>query len=169
MLPSGITELIVTTYAAWGTRVHGSGEANPSHDHPCPSNPRTPRRWRTRPAGLVVSAGPHPNRNGSPISTCSPESPALAALLHRRGFVCVGPTTMFTPVQATGIIDTHRTDTHRRCTSGILPPEKRSRPVVFEATTGPLAQSSSDSAPATAGTAAIGRVGFRTRASLRNR
>src|SRR3954468_3515984 len=54
------------------------------------------------------------------VPTTSAESVALAKALGRRGFVFVGPTTMFALMEAIGIVDTHLLDSHRRGSSGVL-------------------------------------------------
>ena len=53
------------------------------------------------------------------IPTQSEESRALARALRARGFVFVGPTTMFALMEAVGIVDTHLVGSHRRGTSGV--------------------------------------------------
>jgi DNA-3-methyladenine glycosylase I len=53
------------------------------------------------------------------VPTQSPESVALSKALKKRGFVFVGPTTMYALMEAVGIVDTHLVDSHRRGTSGI--------------------------------------------------
>ncbi|WP_186181366.1 DNA-3-methyladenine glycosylase I [Burkholderia gladioli] len=53
------------------------------------------------------------------IPTTSPESEALSKGLRKRGFVFVGPTTMFALMEATGIVDTHLMASHRRGCSGV--------------------------------------------------
>ncbi|MHB1535028.1 MAG: DNA-3-methyladenine glycosylase I [Acidimicrobiales bacterium] len=53
------------------------------------------------------------------IPTVSDESRALAADLQRRGFVFVGPTTMYALMQAVGLVDSHLVGSHRRGTSGV--------------------------------------------------
>ncbi|HYN28501.1 MAG TPA: DNA-3-methyladenine glycosylase I [Dermatophilaceae bacterium] len=53
------------------------------------------------------------------VPTRSPESEALALTLRRRGFVFVGPTTMFALMEAVGVVDTHLVGSHRRGTSGV--------------------------------------------------
>ena len=53
------------------------------------------------------------------VPTQSAESKALAKALRGRGFVFVGPTTMFALMEAVGIVDTHLVGSHRRGTSGI--------------------------------------------------
>lgn len=55
------------------------------------------------------------------IPTESTESRALARELRRRGFVFVGPTSMYALMEAVGIVDTHLMASHRRGTSGIWP------------------------------------------------
>lgn len=55
------------------------------------------------------------------IPSTSPESVALSAELHRRGFRFVGPTTMFALMEAVGIVDTHLVGSHRRGSSGVWP------------------------------------------------
>lgn len=53
------------------------------------------------------------------IPTQSEESRALARALRARGFVFVGPTTMFALMEAVGVVDTHLVGSHRRGTSGV--------------------------------------------------
>jgi DNA-3-methyladenine glycosylase I len=53
------------------------------------------------------------------IPTQSEESRALAKALRARGFVFVGPTTMFALMEAVGVVDTHLVGSHRRGTSGV--------------------------------------------------
>ena len=65
-----------------------------------------------------------PERTPEPVTpadvpTRSAESAALAAELRRRGFVFVGPTTMFALMEAVGIVDTHLVGSHRRGSSGV--------------------------------------------------
>ncbi|MDM9560931.1 DNA-3-methyladenine glycosylase I [Bordetella petrii] len=55
------------------------------------------------------------------IPTVSEASTALSQALRRRGFKFVGPTTMHALMEATGMIDTHLVDSHRRGSSGIWP------------------------------------------------
>lgn len=55
------------------------------------------------------------------IPTSSPESLALSKALRKRGFVFVGPTTMYALMEAIGMVDTHLLDSHRRGTSGVWP------------------------------------------------
>ena len=69
--------------------------------------------WSFRPADT-----PRP-RTFAEIPTTSPESIALSRELRRRGFVFVGPTTMYALMEAVGIVDTHLLDSHRRGTSGV--------------------------------------------------
>ena len=58
-------------------------------------------------------------RTAAEIPTRSTESEALARALRRAGFAFVGPTTMYALMEATGIIDTHLLDSHRRGSSGV--------------------------------------------------
>jgi DNA-3-methyladenine glycosylase I len=65
-----------------------------------------------------------PERTPAPTSyaevpTTSPESAALAKALRGKGFVFVGPNTMFALMEAVGIVDTHLVDSHRRGSSGV--------------------------------------------------
>lgn len=60
-------------------------------------------------------------RTVSEIPTISAESTALSKALRGRGFSFVGPTTMHALMEATGIVDTHLIDSHRRGSSGIWP------------------------------------------------
>lgn len=71
--------------------------------------------WSFQPATT-----PRPERFED-IPTTSTEAAALAKELRRRGFVFVGPTTMFALMEAVGIVDTHLASSHRRGTSGIWP------------------------------------------------
>ena len=48
------------------------------------------------------------------LVTTSPESVALSKALKKRGFVFVGPTTMFALMEAIGIFDPHLVGCHRR-------------------------------------------------------
>jgi DNA-3-methyladenine glycosylase I len=58
-------------------------------------------------------------RTYADVPTTSPESVALSKALRKRGFVFVGPTTMFALMEAVGIVDTHLVDSHRRGSSGV--------------------------------------------------
>ena len=69
--------------------------------------------WSFRPAST-----PAPTSYAEVPST-SPESVALAKELRRRGFVFVGPTTMFALMEAVGVVDTHLVGSHRRGSSGV--------------------------------------------------
>ena len=65
-----------------------------------------------------------PDRTPAPASyddvpTTSPESKALAKALRGKGFVFVGPTTMFALMEAVAIVDTHLLDSHRRGSSRV--------------------------------------------------
>ena len=55
------------------------------------------------------------------VPTTSVESIALSKALRKKGFVFVGPTTMFALMEAIGMVDTHLMDSHRRASSGIWP------------------------------------------------
>jgi DNA-3-methyladenine glycosylase I len=55
------------------------------------------------------------------IPTTSAESIALSKALRKRGFVFVGPTTMYALMEAIGMVDTHLLDSHRRGSSGVWP------------------------------------------------
>jgi DNA-3-methyladenine glycosylase I len=75
-------------------------------------------------AALIWSFQPHATpapRTVADIPTTSDESLALSKALRKRGFVFVGPTTMYALMEATGIIDTHLLDSHRRGSSGVWP------------------------------------------------
>lgn len=77
-------------------------------------------------AALIWSFQPHATpapRTIAEIPTTSAESLALSKALRKRGFVFVGPTTMHALMEATGIMDTHLVDSHRRGTSGVWPRE----------------------------------------------
>ena len=69
--------------------------------------------WSFRP-----EATPAPT-SYSDVPTQSPESLALSKALKRRGFVFVGPTTMYALMEAVGVVDTHLVDSHRRGSSGV--------------------------------------------------
>ena len=71
---------------------------------------------------LIWSFQPHTTpapRTIADIPTTSTESIALSKALRKRGFVFVGPTTMHALMEATGIVDTHLVDSHRRGSSGV--------------------------------------------------
>jgi DNA-3-methyladenine glycosylase I len=75
-------------------------------------------------AALIWSFQPHATpapRTIAEIPTTSAESIALSKALRKRGFVFVGPTTMHALMEATGIVDTHLVDSHRRGSSGVWP------------------------------------------------
>lgn len=60
-----------------------------------------------------------PERDPAPTTTeeqlaTTPESVALSKELKRRGFVFVGPTTMYALMQALGLVDDHLVGCHRR-------------------------------------------------------
>lgn len=69
--------------------------------------------WSFRP-----SSTPRPERFAD-VPTTSDESRALSRELKRRGFVFVGPTTMYALMEAIGMVDTHLVGSHRRGTSGV--------------------------------------------------
>lgn len=69
--------------------------------------------WSFQPATT-----PMPKTLGE-VGTTSPESVALSKALRKRGFVFVGPTTMYALMEAIGMIDTHLVDSHRRGSSGV--------------------------------------------------
>ena len=71
--------------------------------------------WSFRP-----DATPRP-RTLAEVPTTSPESLSLSRALKRKGFVFVGPTTMYALMEAVGIVDTHLLGSHRRGTSGVWP------------------------------------------------
>lgn len=71
--------------------------------------------WQFQPA-----ATPEPTSLDQ-VPTASPESRALSDALRKRGFVFVGPTTMFALMEAIGMVDTHLLGSHRRGSSGIWP------------------------------------------------
>lgn len=61
---------------------------------------------------------PQPERFAD-VPTTPDESKALSRELKRRGFVFVGPTTMYALMEAIGMVDTHLVGSHRRGTSGV--------------------------------------------------
>lgn len=61
------------------------------------------------------------------IPTSSAESVALSKTLKKKGFVFVGPTTMFALMEAIGIVDTHLLSSHRRGSSGVWTDESTPR------------------------------------------
>jgi len=69
--------------------------------------------WSFRP-----EATPTPSSYAE-VPTQSAESVALSKALKKKGFVFVGPTTMFALMEAVGIVDTHLVDSHRRGSSGV--------------------------------------------------
>ncbi|WP_458112596.1 DNA-3-methyladenine glycosylase I [Arthrobacter sp. R1-13] len=68
--------------------------------------------------GFKPATTPQP-KTLAETATTSPESIALSKALRKRGFVFVGPTTMYALMEAIGMIDTHLVDSHRRGSSGI--------------------------------------------------
>jgi len=69
---------------------------------------------------FVPDATPTP-RSPEEVPTTSPESTALSKELKRRGFTFVGPTTMHALMEATGLVDTHLLECHRRGVGGRWP------------------------------------------------
>jgi DNA-3-methyladenine glycosylase I len=69
--------------------------------------------WSFRPGATPAPA------SYADVPTHSPESVALSKALKKRGFVFVGPTTMYALMEAVGIVDTHLLDSHRRGSSGV--------------------------------------------------
>jgi DNA-3-methyladenine glycosylase I len=68
-------------------------------------------------AAFVLSFAPeHPPAptTTDEMTATSPESIALSKALKKRGFVFVGPTTMFALMEAIGIFDPHLVGCHRR-------------------------------------------------------
>ena len=61
-------------------------------------------------------------RSLAEVPASSAESRALSNALRSKGFVFVGPTTMFALMEAVGVVDTHLLDSHRRGSSGVWPP-----------------------------------------------
>lgn len=70
--------------------------------------------------GFKPENTPQP-RTLAEIPTQSPESKALAIALKQRGFVFIGPTTMFALMEAVGIVNTHLLKSHRRAAAGVWP------------------------------------------------
>jgi DNA-3-methyladenine glycosylase I len=68
--------------------------------------------------GFKPATTPRP-KTLAETATTSAESIALSKALRKRGFVFVGPTTMYALMEAIGMIDTHLVDSHRRGSSGI--------------------------------------------------
>ncbi|GAB3699703.1 DNA-3-methyladenine glycosylase I [Mariniluteicoccus flavus] len=60
-------------------------------------------------------------RSFAEIPSTSAESIACSKALKKLGFRFVGPTTVFALMEATGIIDTHLVDSHRRGSAGVWP------------------------------------------------
>nr|WP_269902571.1 DNA-3-methyladenine glycosylase I [Terrimesophilobacter mesophilus] len=69
--------------------------------------------WSFQPSATPVP-GP-----GEPVITQSAESLALSKALRKRGFVFVGPTTMYALMEAIGMVDAHPVGSHRRGSSGV--------------------------------------------------
>lgn len=67
---------------------------------------------------FMPGSTPRPERFAD-VPTTSDESRALSRELKRRGFVFVGPTTMYALMEAIGMVDTHLVGSHRRGTSGV--------------------------------------------------
>ena len=73
---------------------------------------------------LVWSFAPEPRprpRSMAEVQPSTPESVALARSLKQRGFVFVGPTTMYAAMQAMGLVDDHLEDCHVPPAAGIGP------------------------------------------------
>jgi DNA-3-methyladenine glycosylase I len=64
--------------------------------------------WRHAPSGPYVRP-----RTFSDVPASTPASVALARALKARGFVFVGPTTMYAAMQACGLVDDHVVGCHR--------------------------------------------------------
>jgi DNA-3-methyladenine glycosylase I len=64
--------------------------------------------WRHAPATSVV-----PEQLGD-LPATTPESKSLSAELRRRGFVFVGPTTVYAAMQSLGLVNDHLRGCHRR-------------------------------------------------------
>ena len=62
--------------------------------------------------------GGKPLRNRGPVPTQTPLSAALSKALRQRGFKFVGPVIVYAWMQATGIVDDHRSDCFRNRMSG---------------------------------------------------
>ncbi|MHA6757926.1 DNA-3-methyladenine glycosylase I [Streptacidiphilus sp. PAMC 29251] len=88
------------------------------------TNARATRALRDA-GGLADLVWSHrPDRTPEPrtfaeIPTRSPESLALSKALRGKGFVFVGPTTMYALMEAIGMVDTHLLGSHRRGSSGV--------------------------------------------------
>jgi DNA-3-methyladenine glycosylase I len=61
--------------------------------------------------------GPAPETTED-MTTTSAESIALSKALKKKGFVFVGPTTMYALMEAIGIVDDHLVGCHRRGCAG---------------------------------------------------
>ncbi|NLC99127.1 MAG: DNA-3-methyladenine glycosylase I [Actinomycetales bacterium] len=70
--------------------------------------------------GFKPQTTPRP-RAIAEIPTQSVESKALAIALKQRGFVFIGPTTMYALMEALGIVNTHLLGSHRRAAAGVWP------------------------------------------------
>jgi len=75
-------------------------------------------------------ADPPAWRDTTEMATTSPESVALSKALKKRGFVFVGPTTMYALMEAIGLFDPHLVGCFRRgvrhstISAGLLPPPR---------------------------------------------
>jgi DNA-3-methyladenine glycosylase I len=73
--------------------------------------------------GFRPDVGPAPETTEDMVAT-SPESVALSKALKKKGFVFVGPTTMYALMEAIGIVDDHLVGCHRRgCASTVTSAE----------------------------------------------
>jgi DNA-3-methyladenine glycosylase I len=63
--------------------------------------------------GFRPEHDPEP-RSAADVPSTSPESIALSKALRKRGFGFVGPTTVHALMEATGMVDTHLVECHRR-------------------------------------------------------
>ena len=90
------------------------------------------------------------------MPTTSPESLALSKALKRKGFVFVGPTTMYALMEAVGIVDTHLLGSHRRGSSGVWPALTT---VASETAPGPAGHRGQTTMPRESGGSSVGRRG----------
>jgi DNA-3-methyladenine glycosylase I len=73
--------------------------------------------------GFRPEVAPAPETTEDMVAT-SPESVALSKALKKKGFVFVGPTTMYALMEAIGIVDDHLVGCHRRgCASTVTSAE----------------------------------------------
>ena len=111
---------------------------------------------------VVPAVGDPAARTPAEVPTTSPESQALSKALKRKGFVFVGPTTMYALMEAVGIVDTHLLGSHRRGPAGSGPSEPTNDEAHWHGFPRRLANAQTEPRPATSTGTTNGPDDFRT-------